>query len=297
MKRFLAVIAIAFPAVGLLDGCGGKKSHMNVAEVRVERGDTDAAMKRALLEMAVFRIEMAPGNRYLLVDYSGRTTNNYRGFMVCGDALAKQGDVHGAALSYWAAANYMRRIPFSPVETGQNMRAAYEKLNTLYQRNNMPSSGQLAEANRAQADAYLNSPVVANLQAAYDAAWDREQRLIAARDAAKVKLIAADAVLAAALINALTNSRDAGAQQALRHAQQQQRAAQDEYNRAEAALDAVKLPAAPETFSLIGQGNYPATMSMQFFANILPNPAGNANAMLTNFAQLEQQAHAAEAGK
>jgi len=321
MKRFLHVLAMLALAVAVLAGCG-KKKLVNVAAIRLQQDDPEASMKLALKGMSELQLEMTPGNRYLLTDYRDRATNNFKGYIVLGDALDLQKDPHGAALAYWAAANYMRRVPYPPVEKGRNMKFAYEKLNALYQKYKLTDARKLADANMALANVYVNSDIVRNLQARYNVDWDREQRLIAEKKAAQIKVAAATAQVTISLFDKSAN--------AAYNRQRAQRALQQalgELQRATAALNAAKMPAFPEnSLSLMSQGNFPATISMQFFSNFGPNQAanadavanvlrrggassnaatnaaanaaasGNTNAMIADFARLEQQTYMQEAG-
>ncbi len=324
MKRFLLMTITVLLAACMLSGCFKKKERfVTAAEIRLIQDDPEASLKLAQRGMAELQLEMSPGTRYLLADYKQRAVNNFKGYLVCGDALELMNDPHGAALAYWAAANYMRRIPFSPVEKGKNMRDAYNKLKVHYTKYNLAASVKLVDANLALVGVYANSPVVANMQRNYQRRWNREEVLIKAEKAAKIKMIAAGAEVATLAILAALNRNDNSYQWKLRRARHKLQIAIGEYNRAKAALDAVKAPAPPENFALIREGNFPATMSMHFFSNFAPNRAananavanalrgaggvasnavtnaaatGNTNAMIAGFARLEQQTYMQEAG-
>lgn len=324
MKRFLLTTITVLLAACMLSGCFKKKERfVTAAEIRLDQDDPEASLKLAQRGMAELQLEMSPGTRYLLADYKQRAVNNFKGYIVCGDALELMKDPHGAALAYWAAANYMRRIPFSPVAKGKNMRYAYNKLKAHYTKHNFGSSVKLVDANLALAGVYANSGVVANMQRNYQRRWNREQVLIKAKKAAQVKLAIATAEVGALLIQRMFSKNDPNYQWKLRRAQHKLQIATGEYNRAKAALDAVKTPAPAESFALIRQGNFPATMGMHFFSNFAPNRAananavanalrgaggtasnavtnaaatGNTNAMIAGFARLERQTYMQEAG-
>lgn len=322
MKRFLCTSVAVLLAACMLAGCGKKTPLVDVAGVRLDQDDPEASLKLALKGMTQLQLEMSPGQRYLLADYDQRAQNNFEGYIVCGRALELLDDPHGAAMAYWAAANYMRRIPFSPVRKGTNMRLAYNKLAALARKHNWTGSAKLVQANLALANVYANSPIVANQEANFQNRWTHEQRLIKAMEAARVKYAIALGKVVGLTAMALFNSRDRSYQWKLRNAQRELQIATAEYDRAKANLDAVKVGAPPENFPMIRQGNFPATMSMHYFSNFGPNRAANANAvaralggatdatanavanaaasgntgaMISQFAQFEQQAYAQEA--